>query len=183
LAFGLKPERLLDTEGRIDCFLEPPGAEQLDLLVKALRSGIEAGGALVAIVPDWFDPDGRMRLQMALSLVDSTKVALHATPLPPLAATVLASLASAAGPLLPSAGVLASVLPDIEARLQVVTWLGSVGGLTSRRTSRRPRCPRPRAPASRSSSRPTSTSPTRTTSQPRSASCPRTASTRPAWRT
>ena len=131
LAFGLKPERLLDAEGRIDCFLEPPGPDQLDLLVKALRSGIDAGGALVAIMPDWFDPAGRMRLQMALSLVDSTKVALHATPLPPLAATVLASLASAVGPLLPSPGVLASVLPDIEARLQVVTWLGSVGGLTT----------------------------------------------------
>ena len=26
LAFGLKPERLLDSEGRIDAFLEPPPA-------------------------------------------------------------------------------------------------------------------------------------------------------------
>jgi hypothetical protein len=131
LAFGLKPERLLDHEGRIDCFLEPPGADQLDLLVKALRSGLEAGGALVAIVPEWFDPDGAMRLEMALSLVDSTRVAVHRSPLPPLAATVLASLASAAGPLAPSAGVLASLLGDLEARLQVVTWLGSVGGLST----------------------------------------------------
>jgi hypothetical protein len=131
LTFGLKPERLLDHEGRIDCFLEPPGPDQLDLLVKALRSGLEAGGALVAIVPEWFDPDGTMRLEMALSLVDSTRVALHRSPLPPLAGTVLASLASAAGPLAPSAGVLASLLGDLEARLQVVTWLGSVSGLTT----------------------------------------------------
>lgn len=131
LAFGLRPERLLDVEGRIDCFLEPPGPEQLDLLVRALGSGIEAGSALVALVPEWFDPDGRMRLQMALNLVDSTRVALHQTPLPPLAATVLASLASGVGPHLPSPGVLASVLPELEAKLQVVTWLGSVGGLTT----------------------------------------------------
>ena len=131
LTFGARPERLLDTEGRIDCFLEPPGADQLDLLVEALQSGIDAGGALVAIVPDWFDPDGVMRLQMALSLVDSARVALHPTALPPLAATALASLASAAGRSAGGAGLLASLLADFETELLVVSWLGSVSGLST----------------------------------------------------
>ena len=35
LVFGLRPERLLDSEGRIDAFLEPPDAEQVGVLVEA----------------------------------------------------------------------------------------------------------------------------------------------------
>ncbi len=131
LGFGLRPEPLLDAAGRIDCFLEPPGPEQLDLLVEALRSGIAAGGALVAVVPDWFDPAGAMRLEMALSVVDGTRVAVHPTALPPLAATALASLISAAGAHAPSAGVLAALIGELEAQLQAITWLGSVGGLST----------------------------------------------------
>jgi hypothetical protein len=131
LAFGLRPERLTDAEGRIDCFLEPPGAEKLDLLVQALRSGLDDGGAVIVLLPDWFDPDGAMRLDMATSVLDDVRVAVHRTSLPPLAGTALASLASSVAPHLPSAGMVASVLPDLEAQLQVVTWLGSVGGLTT----------------------------------------------------
>ena len=36
LAFGLKPERFVGGEGRIDAVLEPPGAEEADVLVDAL---------------------------------------------------------------------------------------------------------------------------------------------------
>ncbi len=131
LTFGLRPERLTDGEGRIDCFLEPPGPEKLDLLVKALRSGLEDGGAVIVLLPEWFDADGAMRLDMALAVLDDARIAVHRTALPPLAGTALASLASAVAPHLPSAGMLASVLGDLEAQLQVITWLGSVGGLTT----------------------------------------------------
>ncbi|HEX8102776.1 MAG TPA: hypothetical protein VF533_09200 [Solirubrobacteraceae bacterium] len=129
LAFGLKPERLLDTEGRIDAFLEPPKREQGEVLVEAVRSGVEAGGHVIAIVPAWFAEEGLMRLQMVQSLLDTDRVAVHRTPLPPLAGAVLASLASAAAAHTQGPGVLASLLPELEAELHVFTWLGSVSGL------------------------------------------------------
>ena len=131
LTFGLRPERLVDAEARIDAFLEPPDRDQVGLVVDALRSGLDAAGAVIAIVPDWFPEEALARLRMARSLLQTERVAIHVTPLPPLAATTLASLASAAGRYAPSAGVLASLLPELEAEMHVITWLGSVTGLTT----------------------------------------------------
>ena len=111
VAFGLKPERLVGAEGRIDAVPEPPTAEQAGLLIEALGSGIKAGGAVIAIVPDWFAPEGLRRLEMARTLLDTARVAIHVTSLPPLAATALASLASSLGPRLPSAGLLGQRAP------------------------------------------------------------------------
>jgi hypothetical protein len=131
LVFGLRPERLLDTEGRIDAFLEPPDQDRVGVLIEALSSGLQAGGHVIAIAPEWVGSEAIERLRMARSMLDTHRVAVHETGLPPLAATVLASLVSAAGPFAPSAGVLASLLPELEAELHVVTWLGSVTGLST----------------------------------------------------
>jgi hypothetical protein len=129
VAFGLRPERIVGAEGRIDAVPEPPTQEQVGLLLEALRSGIAAGGYVIAIVPEWFPPDGLKRLEMARTLLDTDKVAIHMTKLPPLAATALASLASCLAPRLISAGLLASMLEPLESQLHAVTWLGSVTGL------------------------------------------------------
>lgn len=131
LAFGLKPERLVDSEGRIDAFVEAPRQEQVERLVEAVTSGLEAGGGVVAIVPTWFAPEGLMRLQMVQALLDTDRLAVHRTALPPLAGAALASLCSAVGRHVPGPGVLASLLPELEAELHVFTWLGSVSGLSS----------------------------------------------------
>src|ERR687895_1766575 len=131
LVFGFKPERLLDSEGRIDAFLEPPGQEQVGVLVEAVRSGLGDGGSVIAIVPEWIGPEAPERVAMVRSMLDTHRLALHVTPLPPLAATALASLASACAPLAPSTGVLASLLPELQAQLHVFTWLGSVAGLSN----------------------------------------------------
>jgi hypothetical protein len=131
LVFGLRPERLLDTEGRIDAFLEPPTQEQVGVLVEAVRSGLDEGGSVIAIVPEWTGREAVERVAMVRSMLDTHRLALHVTPLPPLAATALASLASACAPHAPSAGVLASLLPELEAELHVFTWLGSVTGLSN----------------------------------------------------
>src|SRR3954447_11509265 len=130
LVFGLKPERLIDSEGRIDAFLEPPMQEQGEILIDAVRSGTEAGGHVVAIVPQGLEGGGLLRLQMVQSALDDEGLTIHETPLPPLAAAVLASLASAVAPHLPSNGMLVSLLPELEAELHVFTWLGSVSGLS-----------------------------------------------------
>jgi hypothetical protein len=129
VAFGLKPERLVGAEGRIDAVPEPPTQEQAGLLIEALTSGIKAGGAVIAIVPDWFSAEALQRLEMARALLDTARVAIHVTGLPPLAATALAGLASSLGPRLPSAGLLASALPGLSDQLHQITWLGSVTGL------------------------------------------------------
>src|SRR4051794_13420378 len=129
VVFGLKPERIVGAEGRIDAVPEPPSQEQAGLLVEAISSGIEAGGTVVAIVPEWFPPEGLQRLEMARALLDTERVAIHVTPLPPLAATALASPASSLAPRLPSAGLLASVLDGLSEQLHSITWLGSVAGL------------------------------------------------------
>ena len=131
LAFGLKPERFVGSEARIDAVLEPPPADEADVLVKALTSGIEDGGTVIAVLPQWFPPEGKLRLDMARSMLDTDRVAVHETALPPLAGAVLCSLASALAPHVPSAGVLASLLPELEGELHVFTWLGSVSGLSA----------------------------------------------------
>jgi hypothetical protein len=130
LVIGLKPERLVDSEGRIDAFIESPTQEQDETLVEAVRSGAEAGGHVLALVPQWLKGDGLLRLQMVESALDDERLTIHETPLPPLAAAVLASLASAVAPHLPSRGVLVSLLGELEAELHVFTWLGSVSGLS-----------------------------------------------------
>jgi hypothetical protein len=131
LVFGIKPERLIDSEGRIDAFIEAPTQEQTETLVEAVRSGSESGGHVLAIVPQWLKGDGLLRLEMVESALDDESLTIHQTPLPPLAAAVLASLASAISPHLPSRGVLVSLLPEIESELHVFTWLGSVSGLST----------------------------------------------------
>ena len=131
LAFGLKPERFVGSEGRIDAVLEVPAADEADVLVQALASGIEAGGAVIVVLPQWFPPEGALRLAMARSMLDTDRVAVHETALPPLAAAVLCSLASSLAPHVPSAGVLASLMPELETELHVFTWLGSVSGLSA----------------------------------------------------
>jgi hypothetical protein len=131
LAFGIRPERIVGEEGRIDAVPEPPKQEQSELLVEAVSSGVAAGGHVIAIVPTWFAPEALLRLEMARSLLDTDRLIVHETAMPPLAATVLASLASAAGRYAPSVGLLASLLPEFEAELHVFTWLGSVSKLST----------------------------------------------------
>ena len=131
LTFGLKPERFLGSESRIDAFIEPPTREQTEIVVEAVTSGIDAGGHVCAIVPDWLEPSALVRLEMVRAALDTDRLSIHRTPLPPLAAAVLASFASAIAPHVPGPGMLVSLLPRIEAELHVFTWLGSVKGLTT----------------------------------------------------
>jgi hypothetical protein len=63
------------------------------------------------------------------SLLQTDRVAVHLTSLPPLAASVLAALAAALSPLAPSAGALAGALELVADQLYVLAWTGSVAGL------------------------------------------------------
>jgi hypothetical protein len=131
LVFGCKPERLLDTEQRIDAFLDAPTQEQAPTMVDAVASGLAGGAGVIVLVPEWLPDEVLVRLDMTRTILDTDRVAVHRTPLPPLAATVLASVVSSCGPHLPSTGLLASLLGEIEVELHVITWLNSVTRLTT----------------------------------------------------
>src|SRR5687767_15659940 len=79
LVFGLRPERLLDSEGRIDAFLEPPEQAQVAVLVEAVRSGLDEGGSVIAIVPDWIGAEATARIAMVRSMLDTHRLALYET--------------------------------------------------------------------------------------------------------
>ena len=136
LAFGLKPERFVGGEGRIDAVLEPPPAEESGVLVEALSSGIEANGNVIAIVPEWFPPEGCAAAGNGALMLDTDRVAVHETGAAAArrGGAVLARLGL--GSHVPSAGVLASLLPEIEAELHVFTgWVASPASARPRRPS------------------------------------------------
>jgi hypothetical protein len=84
---------------------------------------------VIVILGDWLPAETLSRVRTVHSLLETDRVAIHVTHLPPLAASVLAALAAALTPATPSAGVLAGALDAIGDRLLVLAWAGSVAGL------------------------------------------------------
>ena len=79
--------------------------------MEALASGHQGRRDVIAIVPDWFAPEGLRRLEMARALLDTARVAIHVTACrrspPPRSPRWL----EPARPRLPSAGLLAARCP------------------------------------------------------------------------
>lgn len=107
----------------------PPGREDMRDLFDAIGAPVRAGASVIVIVGDWLPPETVERVRMVRSLLDSDRVAIHVTDLPPLAASVLAALTAALVPLAPSAGALAGAIETIGDELVVLAWAGSVAGL------------------------------------------------------
>jgi hypothetical protein len=107
----------------------PPGRDDLRDLYDAIGGPLRRDDAVIVVVGDWL-PDETLRgVHTVHSLLQTDRVAVHVTALPPLAASVLAALAAALAPLAPSAGVLASGLGAVGKELHVLAWTGSVAGL------------------------------------------------------
>ena len=121
-------------EGRIDAVLEPPAAEKADLLVQALQ--LRHRGQRLRDrdrCPQWFPPEGALRLEMARSLLDTDRVAIHDTALPPLAATALAASRPASRRACRAPACSPRCCPSSRPQLHAFTWLGSVSGLNAPR--------------------------------------------------
>ena len=78
---------------------------------------------------DWLPPETIERVRTVRSLLQTDRVAIHVTDLPPLAASVLAALTAALAPHADSAGALAGAIDQIADELVVLAWAGSVAGL------------------------------------------------------
>ncbi len=107
----------------------PPGREDLRDLFDAIGGPLRGGASEIVIVGDWLPPETLERVHTIRSLLQTDRVAIHVTDLPPLAASVLAALTAALAPHAVSAGALAGAVDQISDELLVLAWAGSVAGL------------------------------------------------------
>ncbi len=113
----------------------PPRKEDLRDLFEAIAGPLRRDDAVIVVVGDWLPEETLRGVHTVHSLLQTDRVAIHVTDLPPLAAGVLAALAAALAPLAPAAGVLASGLGAVGKQLHVLAWTGSVAGLAHPRVS------------------------------------------------
>ena len=106
-----------------------PRREDLRDLFDAINGPVRGGGQVVVIAGDWLSPEALARLSTVRSLLQTDRVAIHVTHLPPLAASVLAAATAALADHALSAGVLVGALGAITEQLTVMAWSSSVAGL------------------------------------------------------
>lgn len=112
--------------------LPVPGAPERDDLrdlFDTLAGPLRGGRSVILVVGDWLPAQTLERVHMVHSLLQTDRVAIHVTDLPPLAASVLAALTAALAPHAVSAGALAGSLDALSRQLPVLAWLSSVAGL------------------------------------------------------
>lgn len=112
--------------------LGTPDAGQLrgDHIIDVVGPALEQGATVVALVPTWDLEPTLTHLHMARSALESTRLVIHRTSLPPLAAGVFSfTLAEFARRELLPAGVLVSCLRALERHVVGAAWLGSVARL------------------------------------------------------
>jgi hypothetical protein len=117
---GASPSRLLTV---------PPGDDDpYSAVAAALVPTVREGAAVLAVLPAWDDDRGSdLHLQAVRSALDTTRVAVHRTTLPPLAAAWLVDLlAQLAADRRLLATDLVRALAELEAACAGAAWLGSV---------------------------------------------------------
>jgi hypothetical protein len=135
IGLGCELDRLFSGQPPAVPIPGPPGRDDTRDLFDAIGAPVRAGGSVIVIVGEWLPPEAVQRVRMVRSLLQSDRVAIHVTDLPPLAASVLAALTAALIPLAPSAGALAGAIKAIGDELVVLAWAGSVAGLRHPRVS------------------------------------------------
>lgn len=129
VALGLRADPLLPGQTTPYSLIEPLERGDSGELIARLDAVLGEFGHVIVVNPTWFAPAARLRVEMAELILDRPRLAIHDTALPPLAAGVLASLAAAVAPELPSPGALVAALPQLERELLWFAWLRSVSGL------------------------------------------------------
>jgi hypothetical protein len=129
IGLGCELDRLFEGQRPALPVPGPPGREDLRDLFDTIAAPVRAGESVIVVIGDWLPPETLARVRTVHSLLQTDRVAIHVTSLPPLAASVLAALTAALAPLAPSPGALAGALEAVGDELVVLAWAGTVAGL------------------------------------------------------
>jgi hypothetical protein len=129
IGLGCELDRLFSGQPAAVPIPGAPEREDLRDLFDAIGGPIRGGASEIVVVGDWLPPETLERVHTIRSLLQTDRVAIHVTDLPPLAASVLAALTAALAPYAVSAGALAGAIDQIADELLVLAWAGSVAGL------------------------------------------------------
>jgi hypothetical protein len=113
----------------VHAFPEALAREDLDGAMKTVGAALRHSGHALIVYPQWIGEPTERRLETIRAALDTNRLALHASALPPLAGGVLCNLASALTAPLYRPGHLVGAIGDLERKLVIVAWLGSVSGL------------------------------------------------------
>lgn len=129
IGLGCELDRLFGGQPAAVPIPGPPGREDMRDLFDAIGAPVRNGASEIVIVGDWLPPETLERVRIIRSLLQTDRIAIHVTDLPPLAASVLAALTAALAPFALSAGALAGAIDAVADELVVLAWTGSVAGL------------------------------------------------------
>ena len=129
ISIGFKTEAFVAGGGTIPAFSHTPAPNDFDRLIDTVKSAIRDSDHVIAVYPEYAAEPLLARLETVRTALNTSKLAPYATKLPPLAGAGLTSLASAVAPYIKAPGVLFAALPNLEAELVVLAWLGSVSKL------------------------------------------------------
>lgn len=102
---------------------------QLAELLQVLDRLVPAGATAAVVLPTWGPPRQRETYDVARALLDGRSLLVVETALPPVAASLAASILTALAPRLGDAHVVALALPQVEREMVALAWLSSVTGL------------------------------------------------------
>jgi hypothetical protein len=131
IAVGFRSEHFVAGQSDVFALINQPTREDVGELVDAVGSGIERCGHVIAVIPAWDLEPALQRLETVKTAIDASAMTTYPTQLPPLAGSVLTSLASALAVHVESAGMLHAGFPSLERELLVYAWMSSVAGLST----------------------------------------------------
>jgi hypothetical protein len=126
IAVGYDEQALLPQPPLLPAFPHSLHRDDLGRLLALIEVELARGQEVVTIAPRWLAGPAVTRLQTVRAALDTTRLALYTSPLPPLAGAVLCALAAALGERVHDAGLLHAALPALERDLLPMARLGSV---------------------------------------------------------
>lgn len=110
-------------------FPAPPNSFHLAAIADVVADAADDDEVCLAVYPQRLAEPTLQRMSTVRSALGTTRLTFYGSVLPPLAGSVIASLAGALAPHFPAPGHVIAALPLIERELVVVAWLRSVTGL------------------------------------------------------
>jgi hypothetical protein len=130
IGIGCELDRLFAEQPGALAVPVPPRADDLRDLWELVAGPLRGGAAVIVVVGGWLPAAALHSVRTVRSLLDTDRVAVHVTEMPPLAASVTCALLAALAPAASSAGSLASAIEKLEATLHVLATSGSVARLS-----------------------------------------------------